>query len=351
MSHKGVCDLHKRVFARIAREPLGVAALAFAVLGGGTAMAAATITGADVKKGTLTGAHIKNKSLTGSDLKSGSLSGAHVKNGSLTVADLAPSLKSLLEAPGPAGPKGDAGARGATGPQGPQGDAGPAGPKGDTGDAGPAGAKGDTGDAGPAGPKGDTGDAGPAGLKGDTGDTGPQGPQGDVGPEGPQGLVGPAGPGTDLDGLEYGVAVLWKQPSGGGAPEALGTLWSGNVPDDGNNAAQASGGILVDVADGDRIFITAAMRTAEAGNAAVAGNAGAFMTVTEAATGIVFGYDRTPSTTDPEAGTTLTRRIPGYALSSGKPDASDPALAEIDFTSSTTGTVYVQGIVQFFDFQ
>jgi hypothetical protein len=106
-----------------------VALISLSVALGGTGYAAMTITGRQIKDGTVTTRDVRNRSLLAKDFRAGQL---------------------------PAGPKGDTGAAGA------KGDAGPAGAK---GDAGPAGAK---GDAGPAGPQGMQGEQGPAGASGST---------------------------------------------------------------------------------------------------------------------------------------------------------------------------------------
>ncbi len=77
---------------------------------GGTGYAALTITGKNVKDG----------SLTGRDIRSSSVSARHVKDGSLLASDFKPAQL-------PAGP---AGARGPMGAQGPPGQRGPSGPAG-----------------------------------------------------------------------------------------------------------------------------------------------------------------------------------------------------------------------------
>ena len=87
---------------------------------GGTSYAAITVSGKNVRNG----------SLTGADLKNGSVKSADVRNRSLRAADFAQGQL-------PAGPQGPAGAQGA---KGDPGAAGPAGPKGDKGDKGETGA-------------------------------------------------------------------------------------------------------------------------------------------------------------------------------------------------------------------
>jgi Collagen triple helix repeat (20 copies) len=117
-----------------------VSSICLFIVLGGSAYAAATITGKQIKDNTVSSADIKNKSLVAGDFKPGQLSSAGV---------------------------------GAPGPQGPKGEAGPQGPKGDPGQAG---AKGDTG------PKGEPGIQGPKGDPGQPGQQGQQGPKGDPGP-------------------------------------------------------------------------------------------------------------------------------------------------------------------------
>ena len=106
-----------------------VAYLALFVALGGSAYAAVTITGKNIKDATITGKDIRNRSLGPNKLS-------------------AATLRSF------------AGKGGQAGPQGPAGERGPAGPKGDSGPAGP------NGDAGPAGPEGPTGPRGPSGVSG-----------------------------------------------------------------------------------------------------------------------------------------------------------------------------------------
>jgi len=118
-----------------------IACLALSIALGGSAYAAVTVTGKNIKDGTVTGRDVKNRSLGTTKLSATAVS-------SLT------------------------GQRGPAGPQGEQGQPGAIGPKGETG---------------PAGPKGETG---PAGPKGETGPAGPQGTPGPVGPQGASGISG-----------------------------------------------------------------------------------------------------------------------------------------------------------------
>jgi Collagen triple helix repeat (20 copies) len=107
----------------IRRHSTAVAYLALFAALGGSAYAAVTVTGSNIKDGTVTGKDVKNRSLGTNKLSPTAVS-------------------SLSGKPGPAGPQGE---RGAVGPTGPTG---PAGPKGETGPAGPQGLR------GPAGPSG-----------------------------------------------------------------------------------------------------------------------------------------------------------------------------------------------------
>ena len=149
------------------RHGTAVAYLALFAALGGSAYAAVTVTGKNIKDGTITGRDVKNRSLGTSKLT-------------------ATAVSSLVGRQGPAGPQG---------------------PKGDTG------LKGDTG---ATGPKGDTG------LKGDTGATGPQGPAGPAGPSGISGLeYSVNSPGipvaSDSAGGGYVRCPAGKKALGGGA--------------------------------------------------------------------------------------------------------------------------------------
>ena len=68
-------------------------------------------------------------------------------------------------------------------------------------------------------------------------------------------------------GTEYGVAKVFVNGVN------RGTLWTGDVPDDGNNAAQANGSSIVDVpAGGATLSVRAAVRTAESDGGQAGGN-------------------------------------------------------------------------------
>jgi hypothetical protein len=134
-----------------------VSSICLFIVLGGSAYAAASITGKEIKDNTVTSADIKNRSLVAADFKPGQITSA---GGG---------------AQGTPGAKGEPGAAGPAGPQGPKGEAG---------------APGQNGAPGEQGPKGDSGEAGPEG------EPGIQGPKGDPGIQGPKGDTGPAGPGA-----------------------------------------------------------------------------------------------------------------------------------------------------------
>lgn len=111
------------------RHATAVAYLALFAALGGSAYAAVTVTGTNIKDGTITGRDVKSRSLGTSKLSPRAVS-------------------SLTGQRGPAGPQGEKGERGPVGPTGATG------PKGETG---PAGAQGAPGPAGPTGPSGISG--------------------------------------------------------------------------------------------------------------------------------------------------------------------------------------------------
>lgn len=68
---------------------MAVALLALVVAMSGSAYAAVTINGKNIKKGTITSKQIKDKTLTSTDIKDKTIKGVDVGDGSLTAADLA----------------------------------------------------------------------------------------------------------------------------------------------------------------------------------------------------------------------------------------------------------------------
>ncbi|WP_354698702.1 hypothetical protein DSM112329_04392 [Paraconexibacter sp. AEG42_29] len=107
---------------------------------GGTSYAAVSVTGQNIKNGTVKSIDIANNSVASADIKNGSLLKADFKAGQL-----------------PAGAKGADGAPGAKGDKGDPGIPGTAAAKGDKGDKGDPGSKGDKGDKGDAGTPGTPG--------------------------------------------------------------------------------------------------------------------------------------------------------------------------------------------------
>jgi Collagen triple helix repeat (20 copies) len=113
----------------VGRHATVVAYLALFATLGGSAYAAASITGASIKDGTVTGRDIKNRSLGANKLSPAA-------------------LRALAGGQGQPGSPGSNGDRGEPGPAGPAGPTGEPGPKGEAGAAGPR---------GPAGPSGISG--------------------------------------------------------------------------------------------------------------------------------------------------------------------------------------------------
>jgi hypothetical protein len=105
------------------------------------------------------GAYAATRLITGRQIAKNTITGANVKSGSLQSNDLSRSARTALR--GATGPAGPAGVAGAVGPAGP---AGPAGREGAAGREGPAGRDGAPGVAGQQGVQGVQGDPGPAGL-------------------------------------------------------------------------------------------------------------------------------------------------------------------------------------------
>jgi hypothetical protein len=108
-------------------KPLGrhfrqqlVGYLALFVALGGVSYAALTVTGSNVKDGSLTGRDIKNNSVSGGDLKNNSVGSRDIKDGNLLASDFKPG--ELVA--GGQGPRGDTGATGNTGPTGAAGSPG-----------------------------------------------------------------------------------------------------------------------------------------------------------------------------------------------------------------------------------
>ncbi|MEN3283317.1 MAG: hypothetical protein V7607_4457 [Solirubrobacteraceae bacterium] len=100
-------SLRRAVARRRPSASLVISVVALFVALGGTGYAAVTITGKNVKDGSLTTKDIKNNSLTSSDVRDRSLRLRDFRSGELSGAKRGPA--------GPAGPAGAAGAAGAAG--------------------------------------------------------------------------------------------------------------------------------------------------------------------------------------------------------------------------------------------
>ena len=99
----------RSILRRLARRhTTAVAYLALFAALGGSAYAAVTVTGTNIKDGTITGSDVKNRSLGTKKLST-------------------KAIRSLTNQHGPAGPRGEQGPVGPTGPKGPKGDTGAAG--------------------------------------------------------------------------------------------------------------------------------------------------------------------------------------------------------------------------------
>jgi hypothetical protein len=230
------------------------AALALVLLGAGTSVGRSLVTGSDIKNGTITTKDIRNEGVMRADIETGAVRSDEIYNGTIKKHDLAPDLvKHLQGAPGP---------KGATGPAGP---------------AGPAGAPGQvlvTSKLTAANP------AYGGAVVVDV----PSQPPSSGGPGASEGtdLVGP----IHLDQGAYIVSLTAQffdfQPTAGtpdvdygvvrpflnGVAVAPGPSWTPTVPDDGNNAAQVSGSLVLQIpAGGATLTARAALRGGDGGQA------------------------------------------------------------------------------------
>ena len=267
---------------------------------------------------------------------------------------------------------------GPTGPQGPQGDDGERGPpvppvlrvptarsarwarrvrralSARPGPMGPAGADGEDGELGPTGPTGPQGavpqrvrSARPGRRGRPDRPAGQDGNDGEVGPTGPTGPQGPAGEGFGDGQAEYGVAKVYLHRAG--TYTLLGTVWSSDVPDDGNNAASTSATLPVpDLLNGDEIEVYGAMRTEELPTGGTGGHMGAVVL----AQGFLVGapvFDQTPLAGAGVNMGTSTVPVPQEGIESDGPtQATGALLASVEIPSD--GGYVISGTVQTFDF-
>lgn len=254
-------------------------------------------------------------SMTGGAIAAKKLTGKEIRNGSLSAKDLSKKARKSL--------------RGNRGRRGPQGLPGIQGTKGARGEAGATGAR------GAAGANGAAGAAGTNGLAGPMGPTGPKGPTGDDGPVGPSVGDGEA---------EYGVVKVFAGDT------ALGTLWTPDVPDDGNNAGVVAGNAAFTVDGTNRtISVRGIMRTGEPDGGQIGGGI-----IVRTGDGQVVATSQTPVDTTPGANFNGLRvvAVDAEPLTSGGPSATDTEV----ITATVPGTVpdgtliTVEGTVQAFDF-
>lgn len=284
---------------------LVIAMIALFCAVGGVSYAAGQITGNQIRNNSVTGRDIRNNSLGSEDIRNQTLRGGDIADGTIRARDLG---RGVLTS-GPAGPAGPAGPVGAQGPQG---------------------------------PPGATGATGAAGANGATGPTGPAGANGTNGATGPTGSTGPEGP---LNPTEFGVAKAFA------GANTLGTLWTSDIPDDGNNAAQASGTIPYVIQPGARtIEIRGVVRTDEDDGANPAGSAGAAIII-RSASGQVVAAGQTPA--NPSYGGVAVVDLTGVPKSSGAPSPSDTVILTLTIPASVPdgSLVTIEGVTQFFDLQ
>lgn len=179
--------------------------------------------------------------------------------------------------------------------------------------------------------------------QGMTGAGGEQGSAGPAGPAGPAGAAGEDGADAAPSQLEYGVAKLFQE----GSTTSLGTVWTSDVPDDANNAAQASGNIVVDVTgeDDNTVTLRGVFRSDEESDGSTAGQMGASL-IAQAANGTLAGGEITAP--DPDLGTN-TVDVVGVPRDSGRPDETDTEVVSITLPP-VSGTYLIQGTMQSFDF-
>ncbi len=108
---------------RVFNPAMIVAAIALLFALGGSAVAGAYITGAQIKNNTVTGLDLKNRTVKNVDVAKNTINSLNVANGSLRALDFAPGELGSGPA-GPAGPAGPPGPGGSAGPPGPAGIAG-----------------------------------------------------------------------------------------------------------------------------------------------------------------------------------------------------------------------------------
>jgi hypothetical protein len=178
--------------------------------------------------------------------------------------------------------------------------------------------------------------------------TGRQGRKGDKGDPGERGPAGPPGQDATVNPTEFGVAKVFQGST------SVGTLWTPDVPDDGNNAAQASGSIVITDAQPNQVItVRGAFRSDESDGTGAddpAGEMGADIIAT-AIDGTLLAANVTD--VNPDFTNTHTVTIDTKSSkTSGDPTTTSPELVSITLpgTLPADSTVILQGTMQAFDF-
>jgi hypothetical protein len=168
--------------------------------------------------------------------------------------------------------------------------------------------------------------------------------RGHRGPTGPRGATGPAGPrgepGKDVGPTEFGVARLYRNDT------AANASWSGDVPDDGNNAAQVAGTTVLPCETGDVFSLQAVYRTDEEDG----GEAGAGLVITSQGGDLLAAGQTAESAEHPGR---FVVDVPAVPKTSGEPTGGDDTeLVSVTIPNGVpAGTqCVVSGTGQFFDF-
>ncbi len=200
--------------------------------------------------------------------------------------------------------------------------------------------------------RGPTGKQGPRGATGATGATGPQGPAGPQGapggPPGARGAPGATGPPAE-SAVDYGVARVINVRSG----MVLGTVWTSNIPEDRNNAANASG-TVVDPAcmAGDTFRATGAIRSNETETSTPAGEAGAGLVVQGGNGQLLTAAQTTPPNPNPFGTVKVVSIARSSKLDSNAPETGNETtlVTTAAIGAPAGGTCIINGTAQFFDF-
>lgn len=240
------------VLRRINVRTVALVAVTIVAVGGGTAVAAKLITGADVKNNSLTGKDIRNGSVGSRDLTNDSVKGKDVKDESLTGDDIQD--ESLTGDDIQDGSVGSGDLEAGTVPDSQELVADRLTPENSAFG-------------------GLNVVAVPAEARTSSGPTSSSGAELfdpvalDEGQYKIEGTIQFFDFTQDAEGIEYGVAKVFVED------DDVATLWSPDVPDDGNNSGQTSGTALLDIpAGGATLSVRAVMRTDETDGGQAGGN-------------------------------------------------------------------------------